>query len=155
MAVAGPVKRRVWLVDVDGTVALREEGGRGPYDWDRVGEDLPHEPVVHLVQSLILAHDRIIFMSGRNEVCRHATWHWLQAHVICSQVWENAALELVMRPDTDEWRFASDDELKRWLYETVIEPVYDVIGVLDDRDRVVKMWRSLGLTCLQVAEGDF
>ena len=27
--------------------------------------------------------------------------------------------------------------------------------VLDDRNSVVAMWRSLGLTCLQVAEGDF
>ena len=33
---------------------------------------------------------------------------------------------------------------------------YDVAGVLDDRDQVVKMWRNeLGLTCLQVAEGNF
>jgi hypothetical protein len=27
--------------------------------------------------------------------------------------------------------------------------------VLDDRNSVVKMWRSLGLECWQVAEGDF
>jgi hypothetical protein len=27
--------------------------------------------------------------------------------------------------------------------------------VLDDRDQVVTMWRGLGLTCLQVAPGDF
>ena len=27
--------------------------------------------------------------------------------------------------------------------------------VLDDRNQVVKMWRENGLTCLQVAEGDF
>lgn len=27
--------------------------------------------------------------------------------------------------------------------------------VFDDRNSVVKMWRLLGLTCFQVAEGDF
>jgi len=27
--------------------------------------------------------------------------------------------------------------------------------VVDDRDRVVKLWRSLGLTTFQVADGDF
>ena len=32
---------------------------------------------------------------------------------------------------------------------------YDVEFVLDDRDRVVKMWRDRGLKVLQVAEGDF
>lgn len=32
-----------------------------------------------------------------------------------------------------------------------------IIGIfaLDDRDRVVKMWREQGLKVLQVAEGDF
>ena len=27
--------------------------------------------------------------------------------------------------------------------------------VVEDRDQVVKMWRSLGLTCFQCAKGDF
>ena len=31
----------------------------------------------------------------------------------------------------------------------------NVLGVFEDRDRVVKMWRDLGITCFQVAEGDF
>ena len=32
---------------------------------------------------------------------------------------------------------------------------YNVHFVLDDRQQVVDMWRSLGLTVFQVAEGDF
>ena len=36
-----------------------------------------------------------------------------------------------------------------------IEPFYDVLCVLDDRDQVVRMWRHRGLTCLQVAPGNF
>lgn len=39
--------------------------------------------------------------------------------------------------------------------DTHIRDRYDVRVVLDDRDSVVKMWRSLGLTCLQVALGEF
>ena len=31
----------------------------------------------------------------------------------------------------------------------------DAVGVFDDRRQVVRMWRSLGLTVFQVAEGDF
>lgn len=32
---------------------------------------------------------------------------------------------------------------------------FDVFFVLDDRNRVVEMWREQGLKVLQVAEGDF
>jgi hypothetical protein len=32
---------------------------------------------------------------------------------------------------------------------------FDVQFVLDDRDQVVEMWRAMGLTCLQVAPGNF
>ena len=31
----------------------------------------------------------------------------------------------------------------------------DVFAVFDDRNQVVDMWRSNGLTCFQVAKGDF
>ncbi|WP_203780134.1 phosphatase domain-containing protein [Paractinoplanes rishiriensis] len=30
-----------------------------------------------------------------------------------------------------------------------------IVGVFDDRQQVVRMWRALGLTVFQVAEGDF
>ena len=32
---------------------------------------------------------------------------------------------------------------------------YNVLGVFDDRDQVVSVWRSLGLTCFQVNWGNF
>jgi hypothetical protein len=31
----------------------------------------------------------------------------------------------------------------------------DVFMTVDDRQKVVDMWRDLGLTCFQVAPGDF
>ena len=31
----------------------------------------------------------------------------------------------------------------------------DIFCIFDDRDKVVKMWREEGLTCMQVAPGDF
>jgi hypothetical protein len=31
----------------------------------------------------------------------------------------------------------------------------DVVAVFDDRDKVVNMWRENGLTCMQVAYGNF
>ena len=32
---------------------------------------------------------------------------------------------------------------------------YNIKYVIDDRNQVVKMWRELGLTVLQVADGNF
>ena len=38
----------------------------------------------------------------------------------------------------------------------MIRPIKDdVLMTVDDRQRVVDMWRAEGLTCLQVAPGDF
>lgn len=144
----------VWLVDVDGTIALRRFGGRGPYDWNRVGEDLPNDPVIAIVRALLATGRNVLFPSGRNEVCYQATWHWIDRHVA---PWERSPgmRGLLMRPDTPRWRMAPDVELKRYFYEELIHPAYRVVGVLDDRNGVVAMWRELGLTCLQVAEGDF
>src|SRR5688572_21717080 len=59
-----------YLFDMDGTLALM--GDRTPYDWDRVSEDLPNAPVVHVAQRLQL-FSTLIIVSGRDEVCRRQT----------------------------------------------------------------------------------
>jgi len=41
------------------------------------------------------------------------------------------------------------------IFDNHIAPKYNISYVLDDRDRVVDMWRSLGLTCFQVDWGNF
>jgi hypothetical protein len=33
--------------------------------------------------------------------------------------------------------------------------VDDIVCVFDDRQKVVDMWRDMGLTCMQVAPGNF
>ncbi len=49
-----------------------------------------------------------------------------------------------------------DSIVKKELFDQHIRGKYNVRMVIDDRDQVVDMWRNeLGLTCLQVAEGDF
>lgn len=141
--------RKVFLVDIDGTVALRDEDSpkcRGPFDWRRVGEDIPNEPVIAVVRAIAAAGHPIIYMSGRSEECRAATSVWIAEHVRVPGV------ALLMRPRGDS---RPDDVVKRLLYRRMIKPNYEVVAVLDDRDRVVRMWRDLGLTVLQVAEGDF
>lgn len=41
------------------------------------------------------------------------------------------------------------------MFEEHIRNKFCVEYVLDDRNQVVDMWRNMGLTCLQVAEGGF
>jgi hypothetical protein len=59
---------------------------------------------------------------------------------------------LLMRREKDH---RDDTIVKKEMYEDVVEGIHEVLFVLDDRDKVVKMWRGLGLKCFQVAEGNF
>ena len=47
-----------------------------------------------------------------------------------------------------------DDILKKKMLDTFVD-INDVFLVVDDRNKVVDMWRGLGLTVFQVAPGDF
>jgi len=58
---------------------------------------------------------------------------------------------LVMRPQ--DHLYMPDNDLKQhWLDAIGVD---NVAMVFDDRNQVVDMWRKNGLTCFQVAEGDF
>jgi hypothetical protein len=131
------------MVDVDGTVALK--GDRGIYDLSLVGIDLPNLPVTVTAQALREAGYALIFCSGRKDTARSQTEAWLRAHVGQFEM-------LLMRARTDD---RPDYEVKVDLYRKWIEPDWDVLLVLDDRASVTRAWRSLGLTVLQCAEGDF
>lgn len=131
------------IVDVDGTLA--EMNGRSPYEWDRVGEDLPKQSIVDLTRHLSGAYEVIIF-TGRDGSCLPATESWLKSQgVIYDQIY--------IRPEGDTRK---DSIVKREMFEENIRGKCYVDFVLDDRDQVVDMWRKdLGLTCLQVDYGNF
>ncbi len=134
-------------VDIDGTVALHN--GRSPYDYSRVSEDLPNENVIQLIQAVWASDwfDWIIFLSGRPETCIEDTERWL------SRYFDPAEFKLFMRP-ADQLE-TNDSVVKVELFNKYVRNNYNVVAVLDDRNRVVRAWRKLGLTCLQVAEGAF
>ena len=135
--------RSTILCDIDGTVALM--GDRSPYDTSQVGEDEPNHDVIGVLLALA-DHHHVVFMSGRDESCRADTEQWLRRHVGIH------GWGLHMRPAGDRRR---DSIVKAELFDQHIRGRFDVIAVLDDRQQVVDMWRELGLTCLQVAPGDF
>lgn len=132
-----------WIVDIDGTLALNTSG-RSPYDLDRVGEDTLNRPVADVVYALSRIGYRIVYCSGREEASRAATEEWIWTHL-------EVGGPLYMRPAGDRRK---DHVVKRELLDEIGRS-YAVRGTLDDRQQVVDMWRATGLTCLQVAEGDF
>lgn len=138
-----------WMCDLDGTIALLN--GRSPYDETKVSEDLVNWPVRAVVLALASRRGangwakQIIFTSGRTEGCRADTEKWLDDLDIGPYV-------LLMRTVGDT---RPDPVVKHEMFYRHIAPNWWVQGVLDDRDRVVAMWREIGLTCLQVAPGAF
>ena len=137
------------IVDLDGTVCLHN--GRSPYDLTRVSEDIPNYPLVRFLQELI-CNKHIIFLSGREgtDQCRQDTINWLTKNICSSDF--GYKWELLMR---DKNNFEPDEIIKEKIFHKEIEPKYSVLAIFDDRDKVVKMWRSLGLLCNQVYWGNF
>lgn len=132
------------IVDIDGTLALNT-GGRSHYDWDRVGEDTSNEPVLDLVRFLQWEDMHVIFFSGRDRVCYNDTKAWLKNRGLLVD-------QLHMRPEGD---MRPDYVVKYEMYNEHIRGKYSVWFVLDDRNSVVSLFREIGLTVLQVADGDF
>jgi hypothetical protein len=48
-----------------------------------------------------------------------------------------------------------DSIVKEEIYNEYIKDKYNVLAVFDDRDRVVDMWRRIGLPTYQVYYGSF
>jgi len=138
------------IVDIDGTLA--HMNGRTPFQYDLVRTDLVDEKVRDLIyhytqrDSLELEPENyVVIVSGREDNCRQETIDWLTDNRIPFD-------ELHMRKTGD---MRDDRIVKKEIFDTWINNRYNVKFVLDDRNRVVEMWRSLGLKVLQVGEGDF
>lgn len=93
----------------------------------------------HLLQQLTHDDDsRLVLLTGREEQHRGLVLEWL----IDKRVGHH---ELHMRPPGDARR---DDAVKLDLFNRRVRHRFDVIAVFDDRDRLVRLWRRLGLlTC--------
>lgn len=142
--VADPALPAAVMCDIDGTLALI--GDRGPYDFSRCELDLLNEPVRHALDAFRRADgDVIVLLSGRSEEHRTQTESWLRRHRVPYD-------ELWMRAAGDTRR---DDVVKAELFDAHVRHRYAVRVSLDDRDRVVAVWRRMGLPTWQVNYGDF
>jgi len=137
------------MCDIDGTLALF--GKANPYERDFTKDEVNKVVKELLDNNLDVDNETeehnlfIILCSGRQEKFRKQTEQWLENNGIYYDF-------LFMRQTGD---IRKDSIVKKEFYDNNIKSKFNVKFVLDDRDQVVQMWRNAGLTCLQVAEGDF
>ena len=143
-----------YIFDIDGTLAdcsqrlhfIQQEKP----DWESFYKDCVYDrpilPTLFLAQTLQDANKDLIFVTGRPEKYMEETLNWL-----CNQFDTNSVI-LMMRKDGDH---RPDYIVKKEIYEEYIKNHFVIYGIFEDRKQCVDMWRSLGLTCYQVADGNY
>ena len=136
------------IVDVDGTIAIR--GERSPFDYYKVMEDTPNQPVIDLVK-MLQQNFKVIIMTGRENIAvgdakvATLTRQWVERHGIIVE-------DLFIRAMGDH---RPDWVVKKELFEQNVLGQFNVKWILDDRAQVISMWRELGATVLDVAGHTF
>ena len=150
------------LILLDGTLAditarrTLSTKDNGKFDWDvffdpkNISLDKPNTPVIKTAQLFHSQGFRIVIFSGRSKVTKDTTRAWLDKYDVPFDV-------LKMRPTDDHWHFMKDSDLKEFWLDDLFPNgfINDIFAVFDDRNQVVDMWRKRGLTCFQVADGNF
>lgn len=119
----------------------------GQKDWDSFyeacGEDSVNEPVAEIFRIMKL-HYKVKIVTGRRESVKAKTMEWLTKNNLMTPYYD-----IHMRKNGDT------------RHDTIVKPelvadfIGDILMVFEDRNSMVKKWRELGITCLQVADGDF
>ena len=140
------------ICDLDGTLSINDHG-RSFFEADDCDKDALNQPVALVLQMARASCIKIIYLSGREDKYRKPTEKFLNTHDLdYDYEMDDKDYPLFMRKTGDN---RADDIIKWEIYQKHIEPNYDIQFILDDRNQVVDMWRSKGLTCFQVAPGDF
>lgn len=155
-----PPMHTLWaLVDLDGSLAdcsarlPLEQAARAEPDprergklWDRYhagcGDDPPNMGEVLLIRSWHLCGGRVVYLTGRPDRFRPETQGWLKGLDL-------PETPLFMR---SEGNYTSTVDYKRRTFELIksmMVPGDRFAFALEDHDRVVEYWRTIGLTCLQ------
>ena len=151
----------LYIFDLDGTLAKIDhrkhilEQKDDPNRWRRFyaacDKDAPNKPVIQVMEALRHVGAEVWIFSGRSDEVRDKTVAWLAENT--SFMTSELESALVMRKAGD---YTADDDLKlSWLSSMLVDDVRRLVAVFDDRDRVVAMWRDAGISCFQVAQGDF
>jgi hypothetical protein len=144
----------LYIFDLDGTLALidhRKHFITGDVkDWDAFFAACVYDKPNHAVIDILHAVDEganldVWIWTGRSDSVRVETDAWLRSNSIF--------VPIKMRKEGDR---RDDIELKAaWLDDLAPSDRRRIAATFEDRDRVVAMWRSKGITCFQVAPGNF
>lgn len=126
------------IVDIDGTLAHKCD--RDIYDASMAFHDAVDVEVREMVIAYHKMGCKVIVVTGRRAEDAEVTFRWMQRHAIPHDA-------LFTRSSGD---LRGDEIVKEEIYFTHIDPFYNVRSVFDDRPKVCRMWRSLGLKVFQV-----
>jgi predicted kinase len=139
--VADKTKPKAIVIDIDGTVAKMVN--RGPFEWHKVDTDVPIDHTISFIQSYEFDNydTQIIFLSGRDSVCREKTVAWIDKHIGIFDY------QLYMREANDNRR---DRIIKSELFWEHIADKYNVVAAFDDRKQMVHFWTDIGVPLFNV-----
>lgn len=145
-------KQAAAIVDLDGTLCINDHRRhfmqQKPKDRDSFHGGLLGDTCRQQIRYFLEDYrqdGQIIIITGRPIRYQPWTEEWLRRERVSYD-------ELYMRADGD---CREDYVVKEEIYQRYVEPYYKVDLVFEDKDSVVKMWRSLGLECWQVADGSY
>lgn len=155
-------KNGVVLCDLDGTLAnidhrlhfVKEKFAKDPEnfkkDWKGFFAAIKDDTLRIDVVDMLLKHEdegrEIFFVSARPEECRYETEVWLE-NVFKGYRMHKA---LFMRPQHDK---REDSEVKAQMLDDLFPDRSWIVEVIDDRPRVIRMWREKGLNVKDVGSG--
>lgn len=154
----------LYVFDLDGTLfncdhrthilsGSSEDKWREFYEAGR--KDAPIEPIFKLMRSLLTSGAEVRFWSGRADFTKAFTIDMLAKYgeIDKSYLEFPGVMELRQYDPVDK---RNDDVMKLEIFNNLDPKDRDrLVCVFEDRQRVVDMWRANGITCLQVAPGDF
>ena len=143
--------QEIVIFDIDGTLADVSERihhvMKKPKNWQAFFAGMAQDEAIHsmvrLCNILYASGLRMVLCSVRSEEHRGETVAWLARRGVKYH-------ELLLRRGGDR---RSDVVVKREMLANVDKA--SILFVVEDRSRVVEMWRSEGLVCLQCAPGEF
>lgn len=131
-------KPSCYLLDIDGTIANNK--GRSPFEWSKVGQDLPIQWVIDIANSL----ENVIICTGRDGICLEETKEWLTKHNV---KYSNIYSREIGNTEPD-W------VIKERMWREISKDFY-IKGMFDDRTVVVRRARALGLNVLECIYHNF
>jgi len=138
---------KLFIFDLDGTLADINHRlhyvRQSPVHWGKFQEACVNDKPIYWVIDLFnicRKHGEVIILSGRNDIVREKTVEWLSKEDIRYDY-------LLMRKDKD---YRPDQVIKLEMLDDFLrDKGYEVQFIVDDRQRVVDMWRENGYHVLQ------